>query len=95
MFYGSNSRIIFAAGFLLKENIASFVWLFNAFKDCMGKAPATIITDQDSMIKATLEVVFPSLFHKLCKWHVTNKSDRIGRVFQNKYAMDDFFLLIE
>lgn len=85
------STIIFAADFLSKENIASFVWLFNAFKECMLHAPATMITDQDLAVKAALQLVFPTTFHRLCKWHISNKMcDKVGRLYQNKQATDDF-----
>lgn len=68
-----------AASFLSNETVEIFVWLFKELKKCMEQTPITIIMDQDVAMKTTLLVVFPKTFHRLCKWHITNKmGDKIG-----------------
>lgn len=99
IFCGENhhkSTIIFIVGFLSNETIDSFVWLFTEFKKCMGKAaPLTIITNQDTTMKAALQMVFPYAFHRLFKWHITDKmGEKIGIVYKNHSAMDEFFSLL-
>lgn len=61
----------------------------------MGKFPLTIINDQDPTIKSALQEVFPQSFHRFCKWYITNKmSDKIGKVYKDKVAMEDFFFFL-
>lgn len=98
LFYGKNhhkSSVIFGAAFLSKENIESFVWVFERFNECMGRAPVTIITDHDPTMKAALNNVFPRTFHRLCKWYITDKmEDKIGNVYGNKASMSEFYDLL-
>ncbi|XP_021715170.1 protein FAR1-RELATED SEQUENCE 5-like [Chenopodium quinoa] len=47
--------IIFCAAFLSKEDIESFVWLFQTLLRCMGKKPSCIITDQDPAMGIAIE----------------------------------------
>lgn len=76
------TTVIFATGFITKENIDSFVWLFCIFLECMGKVLSSIITDHDLAIKGSLATMFPLAFHRLCKWHIMNKlADKIGQVY--------------
>lgn len=87
--------MIFGAAFLSKENIESFVWVFERFNECMGRAPVTIITDHDPTMKAALNNVFPRTFHRLCKWYITDKmEDKIGNVYGNKASMSEFYDLL-
>lgn len=51
-----------------------------------------IITNKDAAMKATLILVIPNTFHRLWKWHFTNKmGDKIGNVYRNKKAMFGFY----
>lgn len=46
-------------------------------------------------MKVAFEEVFPNTFYHLCKWHITNKmGDKIGHVYNDKKAMDEFFSLV-
>lgn len=86
------STIIFGVGFMSKENRSSFVWLFEQFMRCMEKPLLMIITNQDSTIKATICEIFPQSFHRFCKWNIMNKmGDKIGRVYRDKVAMEEFY----
>jgi hypothetical protein len=38
-----------------------------------GKHPATIITDQDSTMKAAIEQIFPNTIHRNCLFHIKTK----------------------
>lgn len=89
--YHHKSSMIFSTTFISKENIESFIWVFQKFVKCMGSPSKTIITDQDLTTKATIEMVFHRIFHCMYKWHITNKmGDRIGSVYKNKSAMREF-----
>ncbi|XP_056685173.1 protein FAR1-RELATED SEQUENCE 5-like [Spinacia oleracea] len=71
--------IIFAAALISHENTPSFVWVFEEFLKCMGKAPLGILTDQDKAICRAIELVFPGVRHRLCLWHMLqNASKNLG-----------------
>jgi hypothetical protein len=50
------------------------------FKLAMGDiAPKNIITDQDTGMKASIDVVFPEANHCNCRWHVMqNVTEKLG-----------------
>lgn len=69
LFLGINNHkgtIIFTVGFLFREGIESFMWLFERFLHCMGKPWKIIITNQDPTMPKALEQVMPDMFHRLC-----------------------------
>ncbi|KAG6669101.1 hypothetical protein CIPAW_01G219800 [Carya illinoinensis] len=66
--------ILLGAGLISSEDTESFVWLFKSWLDCMdGKAPNTIITDQDRAMKNAIAIVFPNTRHRYCLWHILKK----------------------
>ncbi|XP_042972881.1 protein FAR1-RELATED SEQUENCE 5-like [Carya illinoinensis] len=66
--------ILFGAGLLSSEDTHSFVWLFRMWLDCMkGRAPKSIITDQDRAMKNAIATVFPETRHRYCLWHIMRK----------------------
>ncbi|XP_073526480.1 uncharacterized protein [Phyllobates terribilis] len=65
--------ITFAFGLLLNEDIESYVWLFECFKNAMGHEPVIIMTDQDAAVKSAVESVFQSSVHRFCMWHIMFK----------------------
>ncbi|XP_052162053.1 protein FAR1-RELATED SEQUENCE 5-like [Oryza glaberrima] len=77
---------IFGYAFLQDETSETFQWLFNTFLDCMGgKAPATIITDQDLAMKAAIAIVFWDTVHRNCLFHMlSNTRDKTGRTFNSE-----------
>ncbi|XP_021775628.1 protein FAR1-RELATED SEQUENCE 5-like [Chenopodium quinoa] len=71
----------FAAGFIAKEDIVSFQWLFRTFLKAMGhREPNCLITDQDPAMKITVNSVFEQCEHRFCMWHITKKlPNKVGR----------------
>ncbi|KAL3613567.1 hypothetical protein CASFOL_042601 [Castilleja foliolosa] len=56
----------FGSGLLSKEDTDSYVWLIGKFKECMGRQPLMIITDQDPGSRNAIERVLPSTRHTAC-----------------------------
>ncbi|XP_021741423.1 protein FAR1-RELATED SEQUENCE 5-like [Chenopodium quinoa] len=68
------SCITFAAGFITKEDIVSFEWLFRSFlKEMGGNEPNCMITDQDPAMKISVKSVFNKTEHRFCMWHIMKK----------------------
>ncbi|XP_021745537.1 protein FAR1-RELATED SEQUENCE 5-like [Chenopodium quinoa] len=68
------SCITFAAGFIAKEDIVSFEWLFRSFLKAMGgNEPNCMITDQDPAMKIAVKSVFNKTEHRFCMWHIMKK----------------------
>ncbi|XP_019176888.1 PREDICTED: protein FAR1-RELATED SEQUENCE 5-like [Ipomoea nil] len=65
--------ITFGAGLLLKEDIESYVWLFENFKKAMGMETRIIVTDQDPAMKVAIPRVFKQARHRYCIWHIMCK----------------------
>ncbi|XP_019175648.1 PREDICTED: protein FAR1-RELATED SEQUENCE 5-like [Ipomoea nil] len=71
--------ITFGAGLLLKEDIESYVWLFENFKKAMGMEPKIIVTDQDPAMKVVIPTVFKQARHRYCMWHIMCKvGEKVG-----------------
>ncbi|XP_042950255.1 protein FAR1-RELATED SEQUENCE 5-like [Carya illinoinensis] len=76
-FFGVNHHhqtIIFDCALLVNETGESYVWLLRTWQEAMlGRAPSTIITDDDkAMAKAIVEVL-PNTTHRLCLWYILQK----------------------
>ena len=53
------SCITFDTGFIAKEDIVSFEWLFRSFLKAMGgNEPNCMITDEDPAMKIAAKIVF-------------------------------------
>ncbi|XP_042963644.1 protein FAR1-RELATED SEQUENCE 5-like [Carya illinoinensis] len=66
--------ILLGARLILSEDTSTFVWLFQAWLECMdGQAPKAIITDQDRAMKAAIALVFLDTRHRYCLWHIMLK----------------------
>ncbi|XP_042965428.1 protein FAR-RED IMPAIRED RESPONSE 1-like [Carya illinoinensis] len=66
--------ILLGAGLISSEDTKTFVWLFEAWLECMnGRAPQAIITDQDRAMKNAIGIVFPNTRHRYCLWHIMRK----------------------
>ena len=66
--------ILFGCGLLSREDIDSFIWLFQSWLKCMlGRHPEAIITDQRRAIQNAVEIAFPNARYRLCLWHIMNK----------------------
>ncbi|XP_023539593.1 protein FAR1-RELATED SEQUENCE 11-like [Cucurbita pepo subsp. pepo] len=59
---------------LREENLRSFAWALKVFIGFMnGKAPQTILTDQNVCLKDAIAVELPTTKHALCIWMIVAK----------------------
>ncbi|XP_057484063.1 protein FAR1-RELATED SEQUENCE 11-like [Actinidia eriantha] len=77
----------FGCVLLRDENIHSFSWALKTFLAFMnGKAPETILTDQNVWLKAALAVEMPRTKHVFCIWHIISKfSDWFSVLLGSQY----------
>ncbi|KAI1000686.1 hypothetical protein K3495_g7511 [Podosphaera aphanis] len=70
---GGNKTPQFAIGFLSGEK-DDYVWLINCFNGLLKEneipSPKCFVTDQELPLLNTLDELFPSSDHILCRWHV-------------------------
>ncbi|KAH6782004.1 hypothetical protein C2S51_007297 [Perilla frutescens var. frutescens] len=70
--------VTFGVALLSSENTESYCWILEKFKDCMGRSPSILITDQDPALKNAMKYVFHDMRHRLCMWHIMLKfSERV------------------
>lgn len=69
------------------ENVLSFSWGSKAFLAFMnGKAPGTILTDQNTWLKEALAAEMPGTKHAFSIWHITsNFSDWFSAILGSQY----------
>lgn len=68
------NNVTFAAALLEKEDYTNFEWVIQAFEKAMGgKLPKCVITDQCLGISKALRLVWKTIPHRLCMWHIMNK----------------------
>ncbi|KAH6830663.1 hypothetical protein C2S53_018668, partial [Perilla frutescens var. hirtella] len=80
--------VTFGAALLSSENTESYCWVLEKFKDCMGRSPSMLITDQDPALKNTVKHVFPDMRHRLCIWHIMLKfSERVPPHLKNDKSL--------
>ncbi|KAH7520978.1 hypothetical protein FEM48_Zijuj08G0202900 [Ziziphus jujuba var. spinosa] len=64
----------FGCVLLREENLRSFSWALKAFLGFMnGKAPQTILTDQNMCLKEAITMDMPTTKHALCIWMIVAK----------------------
>ncbi|CAI0626359.1 unnamed protein product [Linum tenue] len=64
----------FSCVLLRDENVQSFSWALKAFRSFTnGKAPQTILTDQNVWLKETIAIEMPETRHAFCIWHIVAK----------------------
>ncbi|XP_021637198.2 protein FAR1-RELATED SEQUENCE 11 isoform X1 [Hevea brasiliensis] len=64
----------FGCVLLRDENMESFSWALKAFVDFMnGKAPQTIMTDQNIWLKEAIAIEMPETKQAFCIWHIIAK----------------------
>jgi len=75
-----NQTIVFGSGLVMNETEDTYVWLLDQFLTAMkGKAPVSVITDGDLVMKNAIKKVFMNVHHRLCSWHLLrNASANIG-----------------
>ncbi|KAL8140465.1 hypothetical protein V2J09_006486 [Rumex salicifolius] len=68
------STCLFGCVLLRDENAESFAWALKTFLNFMkGKAPQTIITDQNVWLKDAIASELPKTKHAFCVWHIMAK----------------------
>jgi len=73
---GHGDNLLLAGAILSDETIPTFRWLFSTFLSCMGgKAPKSIITDQDAVMNAAIALEFPDTIHRNCLFHIMSKAE--------------------
>ena len=66
-----NQTIVFATVLISHETDQTYMWLLEQFLIAMkGKAPVSVITDGDRVMRKAISIVFPNAHHKLCAWHL-------------------------
>ncbi|XP_019195028.1 PREDICTED: protein FAR1-RELATED SEQUENCE 5-like [Ipomoea nil] len=71
--------VTFAAALIDKEDVESYSWVLNQFKNAMGAAPPIVITDQDPAMKIAIADVFRGSRHRYCMWHIMTKvGEKVG-----------------
>ncbi|CAD5178063.1 protein FAR1-RELATED SEQUENCE 11 isoform X2 [Musa acuminata AAA Group] len=64
----------FGCVLLQEENVQSFTWALKVFLNFMnGKAPRTILTDQNMCLKEAIAIEMPNTKHALCIWLIVVK----------------------
>lgn len=83
---GHGLNCLFAYAIVNNETVDTFEWLFDTFLDCMGrKAPLTVITDQDVVMKSAVPAVFKGSVHRCYLFHIMKKvQERCVRTFSTK-----------
>nr|DAD38196.1 TPA_asm: hypothetical protein HUJ06_008837 [Nelumbo nucifera] len=77
----------FGCVLLRDENTQSFSWALKTFLGFMkGKAPQTILTDQNMWLKEAIATEMPSTKHAFCIWHIIAKfSDWFSVLLGSQY----------
>ncbi|XP_019195689.1 PREDICTED: protein FAR1-RELATED SEQUENCE 5-like [Ipomoea nil] len=71
--------VTFAAGLITREDVDSYAWLLEHFKNAMGKVPACTVTDQDPAMRVAIARVFDTTRHRFCMWHIMTKvCEKVG-----------------
>ncbi|XP_057802983.1 protein FAR1-RELATED SEQUENCE 5-like [Salvia miltiorrhiza] len=65
--------VTFGAALIANEDVESYSWVFNKFRECMGSEPNVLTTDQDPAMRKAVQNVLPNTSHRLCMWHILMK----------------------
>ncbi|KAG9459565.1 hypothetical protein H6P81_004073 [Aristolochia fimbriata] len=77
----------FGCVLLRDENMQSFSWALKTFLGFMkGKAPQTLLTDQNMWLKEAIAIEMSSTKHAFCIWHIISKfSDWFSVLLGSQY----------
>ncbi|OVA02572.1 FAR1 DNA binding domain [Macleaya cordata] len=77
----------FGCALLRDENMQSFSWALKTFLGFVkGKAPQTILTDQNMWLKDAIAIEMPNTKHAFCIWHIIAKfSDWFSALLGSQY----------
>ncbi|KAG6703898.1 hypothetical protein I3842_07G108600 [Carya illinoinensis] len=81
-----HQTIMFGCALLVNETAESYIWLLRTWQEAMlGRAPSTIITDDDKAMAKAISEVLPNTTHRLCLWHILQKfPEHLAHVY-NKF----------
>ncbi|XP_041011363.1 protein FAR1-RELATED SEQUENCE 5-like [Juglans microcarpa x Juglans regia] len=69
-----HQSVIFGCALLINEIAESYTWLLKTWlEEMLGRAPSTILTDDDKSMAKAIVKVLPNTTHKLCLWHILQK----------------------
>ncbi|XP_042983183.1 protein FAR1-RELATED SEQUENCE 5-like [Carya illinoinensis] len=88
-----HQTIMFSCALLVNETAESYTWLLRTWQEAMlGRAPTTIIIDDDkAMAKAIVEVL-PNTTHRLCLWHILQKfPEHLAHVYNKFLEFQKYF----
>jgi hypothetical protein len=96
IFTGVNNHhqsILLGCALLENETESTFVWLFEHWLQAMvGKAPISIITDQDRAMRPAIVKVLPTTRHRYCIWHIKKKcGEKLGHIYFKKSTFKKTF----
>ncbi|KAG6734805.1 hypothetical protein I3842_01G288500, partial [Carya illinoinensis] len=81
-----HQTIMFGCALLVNETAESYIWLLRTWQEAMfGRAPSTIITDDDKAMAKAIGVVLPNTTHRLCLWHILQKFPEYLAHVYNKF----------
>jgi hypothetical protein len=81
-----HQSMMFGCALLINETAESYIWLLKTWLEAMlGRAPSTIITDDDKAMGKAIAEVLPNTTHRLCLWHILQKvPEHLAHIY-NKY----------
>ncbi|XP_035544601.1 protein FAR1-RELATED SEQUENCE 5-like [Juglans regia] len=81
-----HQTIMFGCALLVNKTGESYTWLLRTWQEAMlGRAPSTIITDDDKVMAKAIVEVLPNTTHRLCLWHILQKfPEHLAHVY-NKF----------
>ncbi|XP_059457607.1 protein FAR1-RELATED SEQUENCE 5-like [Corylus avellana] len=82
-----HQSVMFGCALLVNETVESYTWLLKTWlKAMLGRAPFTIITDDDKAMGKAIAEVLPNTTHRLCLWHILQKvPEHLAHIY-NKYS---------
>ena len=83
-----HQSIMFGCALLVNETAESYIWLLTTWLEAMlGRAPTTIITNDDKDMAKAIAQVLPNTTHRLCMWHILQKlPEHLAHIY-NRYLL--------
>ncbi|XP_021729927.1 protein FAR-RED IMPAIRED RESPONSE 1-like [Chenopodium quinoa] len=99
VFIGVNHHgqsILFGCALISRETAETCEWVLRTWLHCMGgKAPISILTDQDPAIRKVVNLTMPESCHRWCIWHILQKFSRyVGKHEDYEAVKDEFESII-
>ncbi|XP_021718790.1 protein FAR-RED IMPAIRED RESPONSE 1-like [Chenopodium quinoa] len=82
--------ILFGYVLVSRETAETYEWVLRTWLHCMGgKAPISILTDQDPAIRKAVNLTMPESCHRWCIWHILQKFGRYVGKHEDYEAVKD------